>query len=51
MQLSIFFLVPRKATYGNSRFLFALLRFARDSRFGFPFRFLSRRFIDLLLSK
>ena len=24
MQLSIFFLVPRKATYGNSRFFFAL---------------------------
>ena len=40
MQLSIFCFKQRNPTCDNSRFRFALLRFARDSRFGSPFRFL-----------
>ena len=41
MQLSIFFLAPRKATYDNSRFLFALfaLRSGLSVRFPVPFPF------------
>ena len=51
MQLSIFYFKQRKLTCNDSRFLFALSRFARDSRFGFPFRFLALRFRSTLSNK